>query len=49
MSATYKTEQEAFWAGTFGNEYIERNKSDELLASNLNFFSKALAKTQAIS
>ena len=35
MSATYKTEQEAFWAGTFGNEYIERNKSDELLASNL--------------
>jgi pseudaminic acid biosynthesis-associated methylase len=49
MSGTYKTEQEAFWAGTFGNEYIERNKSDELLASNLNFFSKALAKSQPIS
>lgn len=49
MSTTYKTEQEAFWAGTFGNEYIERNKSDELLASNLNFFSKALAKSQPIS
>jgi pseudaminic acid biosynthesis-associated methylase len=49
MSETYKTEQEAFWAGTFGNEYIERNKSDELLASNLNFFSKALAKIQPIS
>lgn len=49
MSATYKTEQEAFWAGAFGNEYIERNKSNELLASNLNFFSIALAKIQPIA
>ncbi len=38
---TYKTEQEKFWAGEFGNEYISRNKSEEYLASNLNFFSKA--------
>jgi pseudaminic acid biosynthesis-associated methylase len=38
----YKTEQEAFWAGEFGSRYIERNKSEQLLASNLNFFSKAL-------
>ncbi len=38
---TYQTEQEKFWAGAFGNEYISRNKSDEYLASNLNFFSKA--------
>lgn len=38
----YKTEQEEFWAGDFGDDYIERNKSDRLLASNLNFFSKAL-------
>lgn len=38
----FKTEQEEFWAGEFGNEYIGRNKSDEILASNLNFFSKAL-------
>lgn len=36
----FKTEQEKFWAGEFGNEYIERNKSNEYLASNLNFFSK---------
>ncbi|MEN9997729.1 MAG: hypothetical protein RI922_719 [Bacteroidota bacterium] len=49
MSTNFKTEQEAFWAGEFGNEYIERNKSNELLASNLNFFSKALAKTQPLS
>lgn len=38
----YKTEQESFWAGNFGDDYIERNKSERLLASNLNFFSKAL-------
>lgn len=41
----YVTEQEAFWAGEFGNEYIGRNKGDQLLASNLQFFSKALAQT----
>jgi pseudaminic acid biosynthesis-associated methylase len=39
---TYKTEQEKFWAEEFGNEYIERNQGDKLLASNLNFFVKAL-------
>ena len=38
----YKTEQEEFWAGQFGDDYIGRNQGDELLASNLNFFSKAL-------
>lgn len=37
---TFKTEQENFWAGDFGNEYIGRNKSEEYLASNLNFFSR---------
>jgi pseudaminic acid biosynthesis-associated methylase len=37
----FRTEQEAFWAGEFGNSYISRNESDELLAANLNFFSKA--------
>lgn len=39
---SYKTEQEEFWAGDFGDEYINRNKSKELLASNLNFFTNAL-------
>lgn len=39
---TYKTDQEEFWAGEFGTDYIGRNQSDQLLASNLSFFSKAL-------
>lgn len=42
----YLTEQENFWAGQFGTEYIDRNKSQELLASNLNFFSTALKHTK---
>jgi spore coat polysaccharide biosynthesis protein SpsF len=45
----YKTEQEEFWAGDFGNQYIDRNKSKELLASNTNFFSKALHSAQKIN
>ena len=38
----FKTDQEDFWAGDFGAEYIQRNQGDALLASNLDFFSKAL-------
>lgn len=39
---TYATSQEAFWAGEFGTDYIERNQGEQLLASNLAFFGKAL-------
>lgn len=45
---TFRTEQEAFWAGTFGTEYIDRNQGDALLASNLDFFAKALRATRGI-
>lgn len=38
----FRTEQESFWAGEFGADYIGRNQGDKLLASNLNFFGKAL-------
>lgn len=50
MSATgYTTPQEGFWAGQFGSEYIGRNDSNLLLASNLNFFAKALKQAGSIS
>lgn len=45
---TFKTEQEAFWAGDFGTEYIQRNQGDALLASNLDFFAKALRRARGI-
>lgn len=34
------TEQEKFWQGEFGTEYIDRNKDDFLLRSNESFFAK---------
>nr|HEX2532383.1 pseudaminic acid biosynthesis-associated methylase [Chitinophagaceae bacterium] len=48
MSGTYQTDQEAFWSGEFGNEYINRNNSEQLLASNLNYFSKILEGCSSI-
>jgi pseudaminic acid biosynthesis-associated methylase len=45
---SFKTPQETFWAGEFGTDYIGRNRSNTLLASNINFFSQALRKTQPI-
>jgi len=44
----YKTEQEKFWEGQFGNNYIQRNNSSQLLASNINFFTKALNRSGKI-
>lgn len=45
----FKTEQENFWSGEFGNEYNERNKGDKILAANLSFFPKALKQAGLIS
>ena len=45
---TFKTEQEAFWAGDFGTDYIKRNQGNALLASNLDFFANALRRTRNI-
>jgi len=45
---SYSTDQENFWAKDFGDEYISRNESQELLASNVSFFAKILDKTQRI-
>ncbi len=36
----FETEQEKFWAGCFGDEYIHRNKSQDLLSANISFFAK---------
>ena len=40
----YKTEQEAFWAGEFGDEYLKRNDGALAVASNLAFFGQALKR-----
>jgi pseudaminic acid biosynthesis-associated methylase len=38
-------DQRSFWASKFGNDYINRNNSQELLASNLAFFARILHQT----
>lgn len=44
----YKTEQEAFWAGEFGENYIGRNTVEAMLPARLALFSKILARTHGI-
>lgn len=36
--------QEEFWAGQFGTDYINRNQDEALLSSNIHFFSNILAR-----
>jgi pseudaminic acid biosynthesis-associated methylase len=38
----YTTEQEAFWAGDFGTNYIQRNQGARKLAGNLALFAEIL-------
>lgn len=38
----FRTEQEAFWAGQFGTDYMKRNDGSAALASNLSFFAHSL-------
>lgn len=41
----YFTEQEAFWAGEFGDVYIHRNSDVLNIANNIIFFSRILQKS----
>ncbi len=45
---TWRSAQEAFWAGDFGSDYIQRNRSQALLAANLDFFAKALRQARGL-
>ena len=38
MTINYNSPQEEFWAGEFGDSYIGRNESADLLASNIALF-----------
>lgn len=43
------TEQEQFWSGEFGTDYIARNQSEGLARSNIHFFEAALRKSKDIA
>lgn len=42
----YKTEQENFWAGKFGDEYTSRSGADAVIASKTAFFAQCLRKVK---
>ncbi|MEE0959117.1 MAG: hypothetical protein UH654_03665 [Lachnospiraceae bacterium] len=44
----YKTAQEEFWSGQFGNDYIERNKDNALLEAKMNLWMKVLECTKDV-
>ena len=48
MQTEFKTEQEQFWAGNFGDEYIDRNKNEQLISGNIALFAKILACTENV-
>src|SRR5687768_8949068 len=46
---TFKTEQEAFWAGEFGDDYVARNRGAQWIANNLALFTRILNRTEKIN
>jgi len=44
----YKTEQEEFWAGEFGDNYIDRNNGNSIVANNTFSFAKIFRNTSRI-
>jgi len=48
VTKQFTTEQEEFWAGKFGDEYIKRNASDQLTASNAAMFCKMISNCTGV-
>ncbi|OPX90132.1 MAG: hypothetical protein A4E52_00881 [Pelotomaculum sp. PtaB.Bin013] len=46
--SNFKTEQEQFWAGEFGDRYVDRNQGDLMLASNIALLAKIIACTRSV-
>lgn len=49
MKVTSPTEQEKFWAGTFGDEYTDRNTHTSTIINNVALFSKILSHTHDVT
>lgn len=48
MAKKYKTEQEQFWAGEFGDGYIGRNQGIDMLTQNTYLFSRIFSRAEKI-
>lgn len=42
-------EQEAFWKGSFGDDYVDRNNGSSLIAAKVDMFNKALSCASPIN
>lgn len=49
MKSKISTEQELFWSGDFGDNYISRNRGPEWVAANCAFFSRVLSRVEKIN
>lgn len=45
----YKTDQEEFWAGKFGDEYIDRNAGDSIRAAKAALWSRILRSARGVN
>lgn len=48
LTCDYNTIQEKFWAGEFGDNYVDRNVGEKIIATNLVLFSKVLQYTSNV-
>ena len=48
MTSKFHTPQEEFWAGEFGDAYISRNESENLLSSNIALFAEVLSSLDKV-
>lgn len=49
MTQKFRTDQEAFWAGDFGDGYTARNRGARIVASNAALFARILSRTGQIA
>jgi len=49
MTNNFRTDQELFWAGEFGDAYIDRNVEEKIVAGNTALFARALARVGPVS
>lgn len=43
--SNWKTDQEAFWSGDFGDDYVDRNQGEALVAGRTHILSNALRRS----
>jgi pseudaminic acid biosynthesis-associated methylase len=45
----YKTDQENFWAGEFGDSYVDRSNDAKIVAANIAMFARIFSRTRSLS